>query len=455
MADTVFSLLVWTKDTNMDYFKNMLESIDEQEYRNFELYILDNNQTNAIESTIHEFFPDMVDKVHYRPLKKKSSGAYAYNIGAHFATGDYFVFLHQHDRLSANTLLELNKQVNAAGDNPPAIIYTDHDELEGLDRIRPYFKGGFNKELLLHTNYIGDFYALSRQAYGRLGPFNEKATYAYMYEYLIRAMSKKEIIDHIQMLLYHKRVIAKPGTGEAKKEAKKQVAFAGKEHMALAVNALRQEGVVCQANLHASNTRWTINYDHSSFRRFGGDYMYLHEKNVRLYTRHNVEKMYGYLKQPDVGIVGIRFVDRGLTYDNAGYIFDHDGVAYPAFHGQKILQESYEGLALLPRDVAMVDAGCCLIDEKVYRSLRGFDPALTGRDAMLDFCIRARKKGYRTVVIPECIGRYKSKHIESSGQSNAILIEKHPGIFEKGDDFYNKNLLMGLQNYMLPGAEEE
>ena len=120
MADILFSLLVWTKDTHMDYFKNMLESIDEQEYRNFELYILDNNKTNAIENTIKEFFPDMVDKVHYRPLKKKSSGAYAYNIGVHFATGDYFVFVNQHDRLSHNTLLELNKQL-VAGDNLPAI----------------------------------------------------------------------------------------------------------------------------------------------------------------------------------------------------------------------------------------------------------------------------------------------------------------------------------------------
>lgn len=454
MADILFSLLVWTKDTHMDYFKNMLESIDEQEYRNFELYILDNNKTNAIENTIKEFFPDMVDKVHYRPLKKKSSGAYAYNIGVHFATGDYFVFVNQHDRLSHNTLLELNKQL-VAGDNLPAILYTDHDELEGLDRIRPYFKGGFNKELILHTNYIGDFYALSRQAYGRLGPFNEKATYAYMYEYLLRAMAKKETIDHTSMLLYHKRVETKPATKEGKKLASKQAVFAGKEHMALAVNALRQEGVVCQASLHSSNTRWHIDYDHSLFRRFGGDYMYLHEKNVRLYTRHNVEKMYGYMRRPDVGIVGIRFVNRGLTYDNAGYIFDSDGMIYPAFHGQKILQESYEGLVSMPRDVAMVDAGCCLIDEKLYRSLKGFDPALTGRDAMLDFCIRARQKGYRTVVIPECIGAYKSRHIVSNSESNAYLLEKHRTMFEKGDDFYNKNLLMGLHNYMLPQAEEE
>ena len=85
MAGAYFSLMVWTSDTNMDQFKDMLESIDEQDYRDFELYILDDNPTNAIEIVIKEFFPDIVDKVHYRRLKKRAGGAYAYNVGAHFA----------------------------------------------------------------------------------------------------------------------------------------------------------------------------------------------------------------------------------------------------------------------------------------------------------------------------------------------------------------------------------
>ena len=70
MAGAYFSLIVWTSDTNMDQFKDMLESIDEQDYRDFELYILDDNPTNAIEIVIKEFFPDIVDKVHYFATSK-------------------------------------------------------------------------------------------------------------------------------------------------------------------------------------------------------------------------------------------------------------------------------------------------------------------------------------------------------------------------------------------------
>ena len=126
----------------MDYFKDCLESIDEQEYRQFELYILDNNSSYVVEQTIKEFFPDIVDKVHYRRLKKKTGGAYAYNIGAHFAEGNYLVYIGQHDRLSGKTLTVLNDKINEL-ENKECIIYSDNDELIGLDRRNPHFKTDF------------------------------------------------------------------------------------------------------------------------------------------------------------------------------------------------------------------------------------------------------------------------------------------------------------------------
>ena len=448
MADAYFSIIVWTHNPNMDFFKNMLESIDDQEYRNFELYILDDAKDSVIERTIKEFYPDIVDKVHYRQLKKKDGGAYAYNIGSHFAEGDYFVYVGQHDRLNPNTLTELNLKISSLSEN--GIIYTDHDELVGLDRMNPHFKSDFNKELYLHTPYIGDFICISKEAYQKLGPFNEKARYAYIYEYVLRACSKKIKIEHIASLLYHERAKEKPIT----KEAKAETNYAYKEYMALAQAHLNAEGVECQVRGDGSYKKWIIDYDHSSFRRFGGDYMYFHEDNVRLYTRKNVERMYGYLLQPDVAVVGVRFIDRGFTFDNVGFIFDQEGILYPAFHGKKIYQATYENLASIPRDVAAVDAGCCLIDEKIYRKLGGFDTSLSGRDAMLDFCLRAKERGYRTIVVPEVVARYKKKDVITTEESNSTLKEKHVEAFEAGDLLYNKNLPLGVDNYYLPGTEE-
>ncbi|SEA76475.1 Glycosyl transferase family 2 [Pseudobutyrivibrio sp. ACV-2] len=463
MGQAYFTLIVWAIDTDMDQFKDMLESIDEQEYRDFELYILDNNPTNDIQVVIKEFFPDIVDKVHYRRLKKKQGAAYAYNIGAHFAEGNQLVYVGQHDRLSFSTLSALNDKLteiqeeNGDSEEASCIIYSDHDELIGLDRRNPHFKPDFNKELFLQTNYIGDFICISKSLYKRLGTFQEKAQNAYIYEYILRAAFKKEKIYHIPSLLYHKRVIDKP----MNKEQRAAANFSCKEHLALAIHYLRQSGVICEGRVDQSLKKWHIDYDESSFRRFGGDYMFLRDEKVRLFTRNNAKKMYAVLSQPDVAVVGVRFLGRGFTYDNAGYIFDENGNTYPAFHGQRIFRDTYEGLGSMPRDVAFVDAGCCMIDAKVYRILHGFDTRLSGNDAMFDFCIRARKRGYRTVVLPQCIAidrngpTANAENEEEQVSANNTLLEKHGAIIKKGDGFYNRNLPMGNENYILPGTESD
>lgn len=449
MADNYFSLVVWTNETDMDLFKDCLESIDEQEYREFELYILDNNPSNTIEVTIQEFFPDIVDKVHYRRLKKKNGMSYAYNIGTHFAEGDYLVFFGQHDRLSSKTLSSLNEKLEEL-ENKECVIYTDHDELIGLDRKNPHFKTDFNKELFLQMDYIGDFVCISKALCKRLGEFNEKAITSTLYEFILRAAFKKESIEHIPSLLYHKRASDKAMTKEQRNDAK----YYCKEHLALATSYLSQNDVICEGRIDASLKKWHLDYDDSTFRRFSGDYMFLRDDNVRLYTRNNVKKMYAYLCQPDVAVVGVRFIDRGFKIDNVGYIYDTDGAWYPAFHGQSVFRDTYDGIGSMPRDVSVVDCGCCLIDAKVYRMLRGFDTRLTGQDAMFDFCMRARARGFRIILLPRVIARWKEKSVETPADNHEIIMEKHGAIIEKGDSFYNKNLPIGMENYILPGTQE-
>ena len=109
----------------------------------------------------------------------------------------------------------------------------------------------------------------------------------------------------------------------------------------------------------------------------------------------------------------------------------------------------------MARDVAMVDCGCCLIDSKVYRMLHGFDTRLKGQDAMFDFCIRARQRGFRAVVIPKVIARRKKKEVITSSESHEILMEKHGEIIKQGDSFYNRNLPIGMENFILPGTQGE
>ena len=74
---------------------------------------------------------------------------------------------------------------------------------------------------------------------------------------------------------------------------------------------------------------------------------------------------------------------------------------------------------------------------------------------MLDFCMRARAKGYRTIVAPECIAKYKKKEEISSQTSHELLVSTWQDELKSGDPYYNMNLPLGLSNYMLPGVDGE
>ena len=103
----------------------------------------------------------------------------------------------------------------------------------------------------------------------------------------------------------------------------------------------------------------------------------------------------------------------------------------------------------------MVDFRYCMIHAKVYRKLGGFDTNLFGREQMLDFCLRARKAGYRIIVDPGILVKSPGKQDESTEESHHLMLEKWTDEWQKTDAYYNPNLPMGLHNYRLDLLGEE
>lgn len=443
-----FSLVMWAKEINIAYYRDALESIVQQTFQDFELYVMDDDSTGIAAMLAREFFPED-DRIHIRELKKHKGGAYALNVGVHFSEGYYVVLVGCHDRLSPDTLQNLYDET--LRHDTPGIIYTDHDELVGMDRMNPHFKEHFNKALLLRSAYMGDFLCFSSEVCDRIGSFNEKLSAAYIYEYLLRCMHVKVRFYHIPSLIYHKRVLSGIPTRELRRLNTRNY----KEHVKVAEAFFKKIGVDAIVEAEPSERRWKVTYDGSDYEINSRDYIFMKDEEVKLVNRHAIERMYGFLKQKDIAVVGLRFLGQAFTVDNIGFFADSLGEVYPAFHGQRIYRESYEGLANVPRDCAMVDPGCCMIDAKAYRKLGGFNPALSGRDAMLDFCLRAREKGLRTIVIPYISARYKVKNVVSNAASRSKLLELWGDVLKQGDAFYNANLNVGLTNYKLPGDIDE
>lgn len=485
MKITSFTIVVVCSNTREVFFRDFLESVVAQDYDSWEMYILDDDYSSNLEAITKEFFPEDT-RVHYRKLKNHKGKAYGTNIGFHFAEGDYILVTNCHNRLDPHCLYYMAGAIFDEGDID--VLYSDHIDLEGIEKTKIHVKQDFNKELFLRNNYIGDMVLLKRDAVKKVGLTREVLTEAYMYEYLLRCMEKKCKFYHVPKFLYYKRILASDiydsaiiQNNEIVVPEKKEGALLGivrsifpnflknpvtgedidrgeliyKESMASVKAYLTRNNINAKMDTDPRKRFWKVEYDGTSASVRSKDYMLLKDRDVKVSGRNYLETMYGYIKQKDVAVVGVRFAKPFWTTENCGYIYDSDANIYPAFYNYKLKDAGYDNLQLIAREVGMVDGAFCMISKKAYRSLGGFDTSLSGRDVMLDFCIRARKKGYRVIIEPSIIAKKNNSNIISEEGSHNRLLEKLGEELEKGDPFYSPNLAMGLENHKFMEAETD
>ena len=440
-----FSILIRANETNSSFFRDTVESVIAQTHLDFELIILDENETQEVRYTCEEMFAGD-DRIIYRTLKNRRGFAYAYNIGVHFSSGDYVVIMGQHDRISADTLERFAATIDAAVDigEKADLIYSDYDELVGMNRMNPHFLPDYNEELIRHIPYISELVCFKRNLILALGEFNENLTFYPVYAFIFRAMEAGKRMLHLASLLYHQRQ-KKSYDGKLRLLPAIQL----KEYAVVVAAHLKRKGFDIKTSAENKNRFIQIDYGAETYKNHRDDFLFLRDKGVRVFGKDYLQRMYNVLSQPDVGIVGVRFIRFDLTIDNCGYIYGNEGIAYPACYGEPMMKTGYDGRAIISRDVSMVDAAFCMIDAKLYRHVGGFGANLDGRDIMLDFCMKTREAGRRIVYLPEVTVIRSPGKTTSSQTSNSLILERWHDALKAGDPYYNRNLPLGLSNYTL------
>ncbi len=446
----LISVILWTNATNPAFFAECVQSLLAQDFLDFEVVVLDENPGREAAEVIRRLMVD--DKrLSFHKLKEKGGPAYAINVGLHRKKGSYVFFMGQHDRISEDALSLFAKEIRK---HPEAdIIYCDRDELVGTQRMNPLFLPGFNVELLRHMNYIGDAALFSVRGLKKTGTLNQKLESAAIYDLYLRGAAAKLPVRHIPRLLYHVRVF---GDVLPLPKARSIMKRIYREHMAVAGLHLQHAGVRGRIVQDASGEYWRVHYDGTDVTAHKSEYKIVRERNVTVRNSGFTERMYGILRQKDVGIVGARFEKNLFQVDNCGYIFDEKGLVYPACGGLSIFQKGYLNRAILPQDVSMVDGALFMIDAKALERVGGFDRRLSGRAQMFDLCLKIQKAGLRVVFDPGVIA-VKKRHTGQSADETisdeyrALLLEKWGDELKEGDPFYNRNLPMGIFNYQLYG----
>ncbi|WP_049944999.1 glycosyltransferase [Butyrivibrio sp. AC2005] len=343
----LISILVPCYNTDREFLKMMIESVQNQTYGKWELILAE----APLVSKGRPLYPltDIINGYsaidgRIRHIKLKTNAGISNNTNAALdaSRGDYMALLDHDDVLTPNALCEV---AIAAIKNYPRLIYSDEDKCnaEGDKFFEYHRKKKFNPDLFLSNNYICHFTTI-RSDVIHTCRFRSEYDGAQDYDLFLRAVGRimwstdyqKQII-HIPKVLYHWR--SHDSSTSANPRSKMYAYDAGKRAVE---DFLKVNGIKASVS---------------------------HLKHVGFYRVDYVDNIFSARK--DIGVVGGKIVDKNGTMLGGNYRADgkirFDGLP-KGFSG------GLQHLAALEQDTDAVDIRCMKIRSELtdlYKEIFG------------------------------------------------------------------------------------
>ena len=198
------SILVPTFNTPKDLLIEMIESVRNQSYANWQLCIADGSDQEETKNILKEYV-SKDNRITVSWLDKNYGISGNTNKALELANGEYTALFDHDDVLELNALYEV---VSSLQKVPHDIVYTDEDKLNGktLQYEDPNFKSDYNEDLLLSHNYITHFFVVKTNILREVGGFNSEYDGAQDYDVILKCVEKTNDIHHIAKILYHWRM---------------------------------------------------------------------------------------------------------------------------------------------------------------------------------------------------------------------------------------------------------
>lgn len=232
------SIVVPMYNTNEIFFKELIESLENQTYSNWELCLADGSESQN--ESLKQYYENN-EKIKYKFLNENKGISENTNAAIDMATGEYIGFLDHDDLLSQDALFEMVKVIN---ENENAeFIYSDEDKIdEKYERFEPYFKPDYSPETLACNNYITHFVVVKKELIDKVGKLNSEFNGAQDFDFVLRATADAKEVVHISKILYHWRVHKSSTANVA--DAKPYAYEAGKRAVEAHLKRIGKNGIV-------------------------------------------------------------------------------------------------------------------------------------------------------------------------------------------------------------------
>ncbi len=196
------SVVVPMYNTEKTFFRELIDSLENQTYPNWELCLADGSEEKN--EDLKKYY-ESNEKIKYKFLNSNKGISENTNEAIKMATGEFIGFLDHDDLLAQDCLYEVVKIINKIKNVD--FIYTDEDKIdEQCERFEPYFKPDFSPETLECNNYITHFVIVKKDLLKKVGMLNSKFNGAQDFDFVLRATEKANKVVHISKILYHWRV---------------------------------------------------------------------------------------------------------------------------------------------------------------------------------------------------------------------------------------------------------
>ena len=208
----LISLVIPLYETDHKFFCQLIDSVLNQTYQNFEICFADGSPTNELKFVIEKNYP-REKRIKYKKLEKNLLISGNTNAAIEMAEGEFIAFADHDDLLTPDAFYEVVKALNA--DSRIEFVYSDEDKtnFENKKYFEPHFKPDFSIDLLRSVNYICHLVVVKKSLADEVGYLRDEFNGAQDYDFVLRACEKAKKIYHVPKVLYHWRSHEKSTAG--------------------------------------------------------------------------------------------------------------------------------------------------------------------------------------------------------------------------------------------------
>ncbi len=204
--DITFSVLVPLYNTPEKFLREMIDSVQAQTYRKWELCLADGSDDAHPEvGRICQEYMQNDSRIKYKKIEKNLGISGNTNVCFGMATGEYIGLFDHDDLLHPSVLYEYMK---AICEQDADYIYCDEVTFEGnsIDNMLTiHFKPDFSIDNLRANNYICHFSVFSEKLLEETGLFRSEFDGSQDHDMILRLTSRAKKIVHVPKILYYWR----------------------------------------------------------------------------------------------------------------------------------------------------------------------------------------------------------------------------------------------------------